>query len=136
MNPNLRDALLKQTAALPNGAATTQTTAIQITTNPVNSEFLAKNTELLLEAPAVSTTELADTQTITYTIEGSTDNSTFVAVTGAAQLVQTGAGGVGAVAGSLRFRPPTNAYKYYRGKAVKAGASNASTSSMTFSVVF
>jgi hypothetical protein len=135
MNPSLRDALLKKTVALPNGAATVQTTGLQIFTAPVNSEFLAEKAELLLEAPAVNTTELADTQTITYTVEGSNDDSTYVTVSGAAQLVQTGAGGVGAVAGTLRYRPPTNAYKYYRAKAVKAGASNASTSSLTFSLL-
>jgi hypothetical protein len=134
MNPNLRDVNLKKTAALPNGAATTQTNGLQIHSGAFNTEFSAKHVELILEAPAVTVTELADTQTITYTIEGSNDDATYVQVTGPAQLIQTGAGGVGAVAATLRYRPPTNAFKFYRGKAVKAGASNASTSSMALSL--
>jgi len=90
-----------------------------------------------LTAPALTVGELADTQTITYSIEMD-DNAAFSSATvlAASVLVQTGAGGAGAAAGTHRFKLPSNCERYVRHKATKAGASNASTASMTSQILF
>ena len=123
------------TAALPNGAATTTTTGIDLETVSTSADFLAR-AEFLLSAPALTTGQLADTQTITYSIETATDAAfTSPVVFNASMFVQTGAGAAGDVAKSARFRLPTNVLRYVRAKAIKTGASNASTASMTLKLV-
>lgn len=128
---NLRDALLRQTKALPDGAATTTSDPIELHPGAHNSAFLA-NSELLLTIPALATALLPDTQTVTYTLEASNDpefNSGVDVISPA--VVQTGAAGAGAAGTTLRVRPPTNVKRYVRAKAVKTGAANASAASMT-----
>lgn len=131
-----KDAALNKAAVLPNGANTTTTTGVQIQGAGPLRDFLAQG-EIKLSAPALTVTELADTQTITYTIETS-DDSAFGSgnVTISTTLVQTGAGGAGSVAGALLVRPNSQVKSYVRGKAVKTGASNASTSSFTVELLF
>lgn len=133
---NLRDTALKVTKALPNGAATITSDGIQIQDTATNQRAYQGDIELLVTCPALTVTELADTQTITYTIETS-DASAFGSgvVVISTTAVQTGAGGAGSAATSLRVRPNTDVKAYVRAKAVKTGASNASTSSLTFEVL-
>lgn len=129
----LRDKSLILTAALPNGAAATTTNAIDLESGPA-SDFLA-NVEFELSVPALTTGQLADTQTITYTVETSA-TSDFGSTTLLMSLqTVTGAGGAGASALTRRFKLPTNVQRYVRIKATKAGASNASTASMTFALL-
>ena len=136
MSFQVADKLLTITAALPNGATNTSTTAIDLEHNNARQDFLA-NCEFLVSIPALTTTQLGDTQTITVSVE--TDND---AAFGSAKVVisslfvMTGAGGAGAAAASDRFRLPSNCERYVRVKATKTGASNASTASMTFQQLF
>ena len=89
--------------------------------------------EFELYVPALTVTQLANTQTITYIVQtcaesGFSSPTDLIAVLG----LQTGAGGVGDVAIRKRFRLPTTTLRYVRMKATKAGASDASTASMIF----
>ena len=125
----LGDKLLTVTTALPNGAASTTSTAIDLLST---AEFLA-DVEFEVYVPALTVTQLADTQTITYIVEtcaesGFSSPTTFITSLG----VQTGAGGAGCAEMRKRFRLPTTTLRYVRIKATKAGASNASTASMIF----
>lgn len=132
---NLKDAALKITLALPNGAATT-TAATGIDTQKGASGQQVGVEEYLLSAPACTTGELGDAQVITRNIKTS-DNANLsgsVQLIGAA-IVQTGAGGAGDVAKTYRFRLPSDAKRYIFWEAVKTGASNASTKSDTLEVV-
>ena len=129
----LVDKSLQQTKALPNGAATISSDGFQIHDGPIGGSFQA-NVEFVVTIPALTVTELADTQTITYTIEHDDASNFGSAAAISTSVVQTGAGGAGAAATSLRLRPNTAVKKYVRAKAVKTGASNASTSSLTFEV--
>lgn len=131
----IKDAALSKTAALPNGAATTTTTAVQLHGSSSLRDFVA-DLEFKLTIPALTVTELADTQTITYTIETS-DDSAFGSgnVTISLSTVQTGAGGAGATGTTVLVRPNSALKSYVRAKAVKTGASNASTSSMTLDIL-
>lgn len=135
MGFKVRDANLKQSQALPNGAASTATAGFDLG-HGASGDFLA-NTELLIAAPALTTTELADTQTITYSVEHD-DAASFstVATLMSSVIVQTGAGGAGAPAATSQVRLPVDVKRYVRVKATKTGTSNASTASMTAEMLF
>lgn len=136
MTFQVADKLLTLTAALPNGAANTSTTAIDLEHNNARENFLA-DCEFLVSIPALTTTQLGDTQTITVSVE--TDNDVAFGsakVVISSLFVMTGASGAGAAAASDRFRLPSNCERYVRIKATKAGTSNASTASMTFQPLF
>lgn len=128
----LADKTLIVTKALPNGAASITSDAIDLASN---GEFLA-DCEFELTVPALTTTELGDTQTITYIVE-TAPTSAFSSITtlNSALAVSTGAGGAGDVAVSKRFRVPTGVARYIRIKATKTGATNASTASLTFKLL-
>lgn len=126
------DALLVVTKALPNGANTIYSDGFDLGHGLAGD--LVANVELKLTCPALTTGELADTQTITYSLEHDTASGfgTTATIPGYAQLaVQTGAGGAGAAAQVITVRLPVDVKRYVRVKAVKAGASNASTKSLT-----
>jgi hypothetical protein len=130
----LRDKSLIFTNALPNGAAATTSTVIDLESTPPG-DFLAP-IEFELTVPALTTTQLGDTQTITYSVEMSaTSGFGSTTVLYGSIGVQTGAGGAGDVALTRRFRLPTNVLRYVRVRATKTGASNASTASMIVSVL-
>lgn len=130
----LKDKLLRQTHALPNGAATTNGGGIDLELSTL-SEFIAE-TEAVVTAPVLTTGELGDTQTITYSLYHDTavgfGSETLLATLG----VQTGAGGAGAAAAEYRSKLPSNVKRYLRLKTVKTGASNASTKSGTLELAF
>jgi hypothetical protein len=131
----VQDALLQRNVTLPNGAATTNTTSIDLEQG-VQGEFLA-DAEVLIDAPALTTGELGDTQTITYSIRQSAnaDFSNDTELLGGL-ILQTGAGGAGAAAAQRRVRLPSTTQRYIRLRAVKTGASNASTKSGSIRLVF
>ena len=121
MSFQVRDAAVSPAAfALAAAAGSTVSASID-TGNAGVGDFLAK-CELLITAPALNATQAPDTRTVTYIIEDSADNSSFAAALGVSQLVQTGAGGVGAAAATKRLRLPTNIRRYVRLK-VTTGAS-------------
>jgi len=129
----LRDKSLTVTNALPNGAAATTSTVFDL--ESVSGEFVA-SVEFELSVPALTTGQLGDTQTITYSVEMSTTSGFDSTVVLYGSLgVQTGAGGAGDAALLKRFRLPTTVYRYVRVKATKTGATNASTASMTVSLL-
>lgn len=132
--PNVKDALLKQSIALPNGANTTVTAGIQLSFG--TKVDVAADVEAVLTIPNVSTAELPDGQTLTYTIETSDTENFASSKSVAGSALQTGAGGVGASATELRWSPTADVQKYVRGKCVKTGAANASTSSFYIELAF
>jgi hypothetical protein len=130
----VKDASLEKTAALPNGAAATTTAGVD-TMNGTKGDFVALS-ELCVDVPALTTTQIGDGQTITYTVETDADVAFGSPVVLATLGVQTGAGGVGCAAFTSKYKLPTNVERYVRVKATKAGASNASTASMTAGLRF
>lgn len=131
---NVRDANLKVTKALPNGAANVTSTGIPLDES-ARGDFVAE-CEALLTAPALTTGELADAATMKYDLITS-DNADLSAGTTlvAAAITQTGAGGAGAAAATYRFTPPTNVKKYLGFKATNSGAGNASGKSGTLELL-
>jgi hypothetical protein len=126
----LRDALLKQSRALPASASATVNGAAIDLGHGSKGRLLA-DVELLLTAPAVNTTMAPDTRTFTYSIitSDAADLSNPVVLMPSV-IVQTGADGAGAPTADYRFRLPTNT-KRYVGVRVVSGASTADASAVS-----
>lgn len=134
----MKDALLKVTKTLPGAASTTVNSSGINLEEGTRGDFLA-NVEVLITAPALNTTILPDTRTMTYSLYHDTDPAfgTETLVFGAAgQIVQTGAGGVGAALATFRGRLPTTVKQYIRLK-ITSGASttDASATSATLELL-
>jgi hypothetical protein len=128
-----RDKELTRSLALPDGAATTNSTAIDLRETAV-SDFVA-DCEVVISAPALATALLPDTQTITYSLRHSNNaNLSGDVELAALQIVQTGAGGAGAAAAERRFRLPTDVRRYVFLRAVKTGAADASAASAELTI--
>jgi hypothetical protein len=132
------DAALKETKALPNGAATIVSTGIDlgIITGGMNRNL--GDYEGLIQAPALVVGDLANAATMKYTVQGATDAAfTSPIAIFTDLLTQTGAGGVGAAAAEVRYRLPVNhPYRYVRVQAINSGAGDASDKSLTHKLVF
>jgi hypothetical protein len=130
----VKDASHEKTFALPNGAAVTQGAGID-TMNSTRGDFSNPH-ELVVDAPALTTGELGDGQTIVYTVEHDTASGFGTVATLYTLGTQTGAGGAGSAAAQYKVKLPTNVKRYVRVKATKTGASNASTKSATYGLRF
>ncbi len=108
--PGLQDASLTLTLALPSAASTTVTSATGIDTGVTTGDAIQPGQiEFLLSAPALNTTQLPDTKTVTYNVIVSAASTLGTPTTMlAAVITQTGAGGVGAAAATYRFRLPSS----------------------------
>lgn len=134
--PHLADALLQASIALPNGAATVVSPAIDLQVLDGSSEFQAQ-TELRVAVPALTVTQLPNTQTMTYdVIESANADLSSPVVVAAGVFVQTGSGGAGAVVGSFRYRPASNASRYLGYRATNSGSGNCSSVSAVGNLVF
>lgn len=92
--------------------------------------------ELEIGAPILTTTELPDTKTTTYSIEDSADDSSFATIQDAV-LVQTGAGGTGAAAATARVGLGSATRQYIRLVGTTgAGTGDQSAKSMTLKAMF
>ena len=137
-NYNLKDALLKLTRALPGAASTSVTSASSLDLGHGSNGNPLFRGELLLTYPALTTTMAPDTRTMTYDIiESANSDLSSPVVIAPGVVVQTGAGGAGAAAGTFRFKPASNARRYY-GLKITSGASitDSSAVSATLELVF
>jgi len=126
----VKDALVKNTRALPGAASTTVDGAAIDLGHSGKGDYLA-NGEFKLSAPAVNATMAPDTRTFTHKIIHSDNadlSSPSVLIENA--IVQTGAGGAGAAAATYTFRPPVDV-KRYIGARIISGASTADASSVS-----
>lgn len=131
---NLQDYSLNPAAfALPASAGSTQSTGVDLGADTVKPE----NVELDLSVPALNTTMVPDTRTVTYIIETSTvSNFASIAQT-ISTYTATGAASAGVAAYNQRVRLPSNCARYVRAK-ITTGASTTDCSSIsaTLSVRF
>lgn len=135
MKPQLADSSLKVTVAMPNGAANVTTPSIDLGHSTAGD--VPRETELLIKAPALAVGVLADAATCKYDVVTSASSDLSSPVTLAKEvLVQTGAGGAGAVAAEGRFRFATGTLRYVGVKATKSGNGDASGSTLTVQLVF
>lgn len=129
------DAALTVSKALPNGAASVTSDGIDLG-HGTHGDFLA-DCEFKLTAPALSTTELPDTKTMTYILQHDTDSAFGTAATLVDNaIVQTGASSAGAAAATWQGKLPAGVNRYVRFKATNSGTGNASGSTGTLDVLF
>ena len=127
MSRNITDALLTQTQALPDAAASTSATSTDLGAAGIAS---LENIELQVDLPILPA--LVDTETMTLTVEDSADNSSFAAIAGLATLVATGTETPGSAAAlSRRYSLPSTTRRYVRVTAT-ASASAGDNSGVSF----
>ncbi len=125
---NIQDASLNPAAfALPSAASSsTNSTGVDLGTDVLKIERV----EVELSVPALTTTMVPDTRTVTYIVETSTvSNFASIAQTLMSE-VQTGAGGAGVGAFLKRVRLPSNCARYLRFK-ITLGASTTDSSAVS-----
>ena len=135
----MRDANLKLSLVLPSGAVTT-TVAAGLDIGPVTTQgqFVNANSgEFLLEAPALTVTELPNAATVIYDlITSASANMGTPTVVDTNILTQTGSGGAGAVAATKRVKLPSNIGQQYGGfRAPGVAATLAATKSAVMTYV-
>jgi hypothetical protein len=125
---------ITSTANLPNGA-TTVTGAPQDLTS--FAMFLGDSGQITITAPALTTAELPDGQTMTYSIEGYKDSSFHDPVPLLpAAVVQTGAGGAGAAGQSVTLSIPRKLLRWLRVSIVNSGAGNPSAKTVSLDIEY
>lgn len=131
----VRDASLEVTKALPNGAATIATGGIDLG-HSANGDHLAR-CELEIQAPALATADLPDTETMIYDVyhDDASDFSSEALLYDNV-ITQTGAGGAGAAAITDSVPLPADVKRYIRVKATNSGAGDASDKSVTVGLKF
>lgn len=131
----LRDKQHENTTALPDGAAAVNCDGFDLD-QTTSGDFLAQ-CEIEISAPALTTGELGDADTMTYAVyHDSASDFGSEALLADKIIVQTGAGGAGAAAATARFRLPTDVSRYVRIKATNSAAGDASGKSMTTRLLF
>jgi hypothetical protein len=139
MKPRMRDAALSVAHILPVGAAVVVSASLDCGPLTTQGGFVPNaEAEFLLEAPALSTAQLPDGTTITYDFIASAnaDLSSSVVLHKSA-LIQTGAGGVGAIAAEATFRPAVaenHRYFGWQATGVATVAASGATATMTYVV--
>lgn len=130
----VRDAALKVTKALPNGAANVTSDAIDLGKTSAG-DFVA-NVEFLLSAPALTTAQQPDAKTMIYDVLVSDNADMSVPTTLiAGAITQTGAGGAGAAAATYKFKLPTNTKRYLAIKATGSAVGDSSAKSLTLELL-
>jgi hypothetical protein len=133
--PALKDALLKVTEALPNGA--TNVVSDPIDTGAVSAQAVQMAlVDFLLTAPDLAVGDLGNGATMTYDIITSAAvgmGTPTTLISGA--IVQTGADGAGAAAATYQFRLPASAQRYIAFKATNSAGGDASDKSGTMEVL-
>ena len=123
-NQNRQDANVTSAAiALPAASSTTVNSA-SIDLNSVAGAFHETVEFAVVSSSAtLDSTALPNGETIIYTIEQSTDDSTFTALNVISSVQMTGAGGVGDAANEDRWRAPSTVSRYIRLSSVTSGSS-------------
>jgi len=130
MPRNLKDLSTTKTIALPNGASGSVTTAdidLGSTQGNGGTDF-PEETEVLITVPALTTTMLPDTRTLTIQLQNGAAATPTTAFLDA--IVIAGAGGVGYAGGTFRRRVQSNALRYLNAK-FTTGASTTDMSTLS-----
>jgi len=129
------DAELKETKALPNGAATVATDTFDL--GHGDRGDVPGNFELKISAPALATADLGDGDTMTYSVQhGDKADGSDAADLLPSVIVQTGADASGAPAATQQVRLPVDTKRYVRVTATNSAAGDASDKSMTAQLLF
>lgn len=128
----LQDATLIKTVAMPSGATTANSTAIDLGKTlpfPITESFHAKI--------STSVATGANNKNITVKFQDSADNSTFANIAELGSLTVTDANGAGYPVGSLTVQLPPDTRRYVRAQCTgEANGGNAANGTLTVSFLF
>lgn len=132
----VKDATFIETKALSNGAGSVSSTGFNLGAL-TGRGHRPENLEMEIQAPALTTTQLPDSETMTYKVE-TDDNSGFTSAKTLYDkvIVQTGAGGTGAAAATARYKIPSDCEQYIRVTATKTGTGDCTGVSLTHQILF
>lgn len=129
------DADLKKTTALSADDSAAASAGIDLGVGPRG--IVPGDMELLITAPALAVAELADTETLTYSIyHAASSNFSDEALLFDKLIVQTGADGAGAAAATKRLRLPGDTSRYIRAKATPSESKDKSAKSFVIQLLF
>ncbi len=137
--PNVRDAELIETKALPADAGSVYSDAIDLGALSAAGARL-EQVEALLTAPTLTSTQMPSNTTIAYDIQASNDSG-FNSITTLASSAISATSNSGITGSTYRFKIPSNCPRYLRAKATTAdvgndAAGNCAGSSMTLELLF
>lgn len=133
-NFTTKDVELKETKALPAGAASTTSDAINLGVS--SRGVVPGNIELLMTYPDLTLAQLPDTKTMTYVLLGSANSDLSSPSVSETIVTQTGATGTDPCpGGTIRRRPPADGPKYWGLKATGVATADGSASTMSIEVV-
>jgi hypothetical protein len=128
----LKDESVNKTVALPNGAATTNTTAVdlgQATPFPITESFHVKLSTSIATG--------ANNKNITVKLQDSEDGTNFANIAAVAPLTVTDNNAAGYPAASLVVQLPPTIRRYVRAQATgEANGGNASNGSLSIDFLF
>ena len=130
-NRNLQDSNFISTVTLLAAGANTATFDLEQVTGGDIEKIVFE-----LAGPALLTAQLTDAKVVTYTLQDSADGSSFAAVDPLITTTQTGAGGAGAAAKTIRFRLPANTRRYVRIAQTATATPGTLTASMVAKLLF
>jgi uncharacterized SAM-dependent methyltransferase len=127
----MRERQTIKTVALPAAGASASTAPLDFGTALPGPQ--GKGFDLVVEVPALPS--LANTKTATTILQDSANGTDYATIPGTGSLVQTGAGGVGAAAASLRLHLPPRTRRYVRATiTVEADGGNNTARTLTMAV--
>lgn len=91
---------------------------------------------VVVEIAAPAEAGLSDTKVLTYTFKSSSDNSSFAVLDPTIVTTQTGAGGAGAAAKTVRFRLPPSCARYVRVEQTASASPGTLAGSFTVKLLF
>lgn len=122
----MKDALTLQTKAFPAAGANNSTSTIDLGAARTTPNGFLPGSASVLEVSYPALPALADTKTVTFTINHSDDDSTYV-TTGVTYTTPAGSGGGGVAANAVKLRIPPNVKRYVQVNAAVAAAGGDST---------
>lgn len=92
--------------------------------------------KVVFELAAPAAAGISDTKVVTYALQDSADGSSWLAVDPAISTTQTGSGGAGIAAKTIRFRVPANTRRYVRIAQTMTATAGTVTGSMVAKLLF
>lgn len=128
-NRNLTDANYVSTVAIAQGGANSATFDLE---QSVGGDI----EDIVLEIAGPTAAGISDTKVITYTVKDSADGVTFAVLDPTIVTTQTGAGGAGITAKTVRVKLPPIARRYVRVEQTASATSGTFSGNMVVKLLF
>lgn len=128
-NRNQQDANYTSTVAIAQAGANSATFDLE---QPVSGDIRG----VVLEIAAPAAASISDTKVLTYTIKDSADGTTFAVLDPTLVTTQTGAGGTGVAAKTVRVKLPPSARRYVRVEQTASASAGTFSGNMVVKLLF